>query len=210
MLPIWGSREALALRVETLSQFPLNTQPALRTIPYTVTIDTMIPDPTRETERDLTVISVVVLVIGLCAFLAFAIGSVWLLSIRQHGARASLGSDGIQKIDILVKGRYRPNTVVVKKGIPVRLLFNRQENMPCSERVIFSAFRQECWLPPFVTTAVEFTPTQSGDFLFTCAEGMYQGRLVVEEATRTWFLKQHMKAPAISLHSSPHPLDHKD
>ncbi len=119
-----------------------------------------------------------VLVALITAIIAVA---VWLLSKQKSAAKVVMSGDGFQEVEITVKGRYHPDTVVVKSGVPVRLLFNRQEDAPCSERVIFSAFQQERWLPPFVTTPVEFIPTRAGDFLFTCAQGMYQGRLLVEE-----------------------------
>ncbi len=88
--------------------------------------------------------------------------------------------DGVQEMEILVRGRYIPDTVIVARGVPVRLLFNRQEDEPCSERVVFSEYQQERWLAPFATTAVQFIPTHAGELLFTCAQGMYQGRIVVK------------------------------
>ena len=87
----------------------------------------------------------------------------------------------MQELEIVVRGRFCPSTVVVKKDIPARLLLNRQENDPCSQQVIISGFRQERWLPPFATTPVQFIPNKLGEYLFTCSLGMYQGRLVVEE-----------------------------
>lgn len=114
------------------------------------------------------------------AVLALLGVGVWSLSRRSQGTRALTAEDGVQEMEIVVRGRYRPATVIVKKGIPVRLLFNRQEDEPCSERVVFSDFQQERWLAPFTTTAVQFIPSRPGEFLFTCAQGMYQGRLVVE------------------------------
>ena len=104
----------------------------------------------------------------------------WFAHHRPEGARAVVGNDGVQEMTIVVRGHYRPATVVVRRGVPVRLLFDRQESDPCSERVIFSDFHQERWLAPFATTAVQFIPTRSGEFLFTCAMGMYQGRLIVK------------------------------
>lgn len=127
-----------------------------------------------------------VLLIACVLSVAYVGVNLRLLRRRQSGARAAITADGVQEVEVLVKGRYQPSTVVVTQGIPVRLLFNRQEDEPCSERVIFSVFRLERWLAPFATTVVEFIPSQAGDFLFTCGHGMYQGRLVVEErGTRT-------------------------
>ncbi len=98
---------------------------------------------------------------------------------QERERQARLGADGVQEVEIVVRGGYRPRTVVVRRGRPVRLLFNRQEDISCSEKVVFSDFQQERRLPPHTTTAVQFIPTRVGEFLFTCAEGMYQGRLIV-------------------------------
>lgn len=117
--------------------------------------------------------------IALLALLIPLLAGGWYLSMRHRAVAARIGEDGVQEVEILVRGRYRPAIVVVKRGTPVRLLFNRQEDDPCSERVIFSDFQQERRLAPFATTTVQFIPTSAGEFLFTCAHGLYQGRLLV-------------------------------
>src|SRR3990172_4106171 len=103
------------------------------------------------------------------------------LGVWQRPARTRLSSDGFQELEVVVKGRYLPDLVEAKRGIPVRLHFRREEDKPCSERVIFSDFHVGARLPAHQSTAVSFIPTKCGEFLFTCAFGMYQGRLVVVE-----------------------------
>ncbi len=104
----------------------------------------------------------------------------WLLRHHRGAVRAILAADGVQEATVVVRGQYRPATVVVKRGVPVRLLFDRQEDRACSEMVIFAELRQERWLAPFATTVVQFIPNRAGEFLFTCAMGMYEGRLIVK------------------------------
>jgi P-type Cu+ transporter len=106
----------------------------------------------------------------------------WFALARQRGgAVAAMAPDGVQEVEIMVRGRYQPDTLVVTAGIPARLLFNRQEDNPCSDRVIFSDSMQEQRLAPFAVTPMQFIPSRSGEFLFTCSMGMYQGRLLVRE-----------------------------
>jgi Cu+-exporting ATPase len=107
-----------------------------------------------------------------------------LLGAWQRPARMPLSADGFQELDVIVRGRYTPDMVEAKRGIPVRLHFRREEDTPCSERVIFSDFHVGACLPAYRTTAVSFIPTKCGEFLFTCAFGMYQGRLVVVEPSK--------------------------
>ncbi len=119
----------------------------------------------------------------------------WLFTHRLEGARAVVGDDGVQVVTIVVRGHYRPAMVVARRGVPLRLLFDRREDEPCSERVIFSDFQQERWLAPFATTPIQFIPTRTGEFLFTCAMGMYQGRLVVEEPRAAGLVARFLPGP---------------
>jgi plastocyanin domain-containing protein len=61
---------------------------------------------------------------------------------KPAGAAAGISSGGIQEAFIVVKDGYSPDTIRVTAGRPVRLVFNRQESDPCSERVILDAFER--------------------------------------------------------------------
>jgi plastocyanin domain-containing protein len=100
----------------------------------------------------------------------------------RKAARAALSPKGYQEARVTINGRYHPDTVRVQQGIPVRIRFLREEDNPCSERVVFSHFGVDRRLPAFQETAVEFVPTAIGTFLFTCQWGMYRGKLVVTPA----------------------------
>lgn len=89
---------------------------------------------------------------------------------------------GVQEVRIVVSGAYSPSRISVEVGKPVRLIFDRQEDDPCSEQVLIPEFRIQKDLPAFRQTAIEFTPDKSGEFLFTCGMGMYRGTLIVQES----------------------------
>lgn len=97
---------------------------------------------------------------------------------RQRGW-ARLAADGVQEATILVRNGYHPATVRVQAGLPVRLVFDRQEDVPCSARVFLSEPALCRNLAPFAKTAVTFTPRRAGHHLFTCEEGRFRGYLVV-------------------------------
>jgi plastocyanin domain-containing protein len=63
--------------------------------------------------------------------------------------------------------------------MPVRLVFDRQEADPCSERVVIDAFGVSAELPTGEETVVGFTPEDAGEYEFACQMGMLRGRLVV-------------------------------
>ncbi|HEV2733978.1 MAG TPA: cupredoxin domain-containing protein [Longimicrobiaceae bacterium] len=94
---------------------------------------------------------------------------------------AAAATGGVQEVTIGVHGGYEPARVRVKRGVPVRLVFDRQESSGCSEEVVIPEFGIRRFLPAFKKTAVELTPDRAGSFDFTCGMGMLRGRLIVDE-----------------------------
>jgi plastocyanin domain-containing protein len=85
----------------------------------------------------------------------------------------------VEEIAVTVRGGYSPSTIALKAGVPTRLIFNREESSGCSAQLLIPAFGVEKPLPAFTQTVVEFTPTATGTFNFTCGMGMLKGTLVV-------------------------------
>jgi len=104
----------------------------------------------------------------------------WYFLLSRGTAVAAAMAGGVQEVRVLVKGGYTPDTIVVQAGKPVRLQFYRDETADCSERVVFERFKIDQMLPAFQTTAVEFTPTEPGEYPFRCGMNMLKGLLVVE------------------------------
>lgn len=107
---------------------------------------------------------------------------IWFFFFGERAqTRAVAAESGRQEITIVVKGGYEPDRIVVEKGRPVRLNFDREENASCSDTVVFSDFGIAQPLPAFRTTPVDFTPEKAGEFTFTCGMNMLRGKLIVEE-----------------------------
>jgi plastocyanin domain-containing protein len=104
----------------------------------------------------------------------------WYFFGERESVAAAVNAGGVQEIDVSVNGGYSPDVIAVKRGVPVRLNFYRDETSSCSEQVIFSDFGIARDLPAFKTTAIEFTPDKPGEFPFTCGMNMLHGKLVVE------------------------------
>jgi len=98
---------------------------------------------------------------------------------KPDGTVAGITSDGTQEAFIVVKGGYSPDTIRVKAGTPVRLVFNRQESDPCSERVVLDDFGVSADLPQGSNVPVAFTPTEPGSYEFACQMGMLRGTILV-------------------------------
>jgi len=98
---------------------------------------------------------------------------------KPIGTLAGVTGDGVQEAFIVVKGGYSPDTIRVAAGTPVRLVFNRQETDPCSERVVLDDFGVSADLPQGSNVPLEFTPTEAGSYEFACQMGMLRGKVVV-------------------------------
>src|SRR5512133_282916 len=99
------------------------------------------------------------------------------------GPRAARGVElrgGRQEVEITVKGGYSPNLIRARQGVPLRLVFDRQESGDCTSRVVFPDLGVSRSLAPFARTTVEFTPDHSGEFGFACGMNMVHGTLLVE------------------------------
>jgi len=119
---------------------------------------------------------IIVAVVGL--FLIFLVNWYFLFS-RRRIAPAVSEENKLQEVTIRVKGGYEPDVIVVKKGIPVRLNFYRDETADCSEVVIIGEFNIRKPLPAFKTTSIEFTPKRQGEYTFSCERVRLRGRLIV-------------------------------
>lgn len=104
--------------------------------------------------------------------------------LRSPIARFASAADGAQEAVVRVRGRYRPSVIKARRGVPLRITFDRQEATPCSEWVVFAEPRQELYLPPFRRTTIELLPAVCGEHLFTCRMGVYQGTLMVRNGGR--------------------------
>jgi plastocyanin domain-containing protein len=120
---------------------------------------------------------ILVLLAGLAAILWV---NWYFLFARRAATVAETGARGVQESVIVVQGGYSPAVIKVKKGLPVRLTFDRQETSSCSEEIVFPDFGIRKFLPAHQQTVIEFTPETPGSFDFTCGMSMLRGKLIVE------------------------------
>ena len=129
----------------------------------------------------------------------------WYFFGPKKSRRAEL-DDGVQVIEVTVKGGYSPDVIQVVPGVPVRMLFDRQESGDCSSRVVFPEFHVNQTLPAFATTPVEFLPEEPGEYEFACGMNMIRGRLqVLESGARA---AEDNARPAAAVASSPEGVEH--
>src|SRR5215475_14477114 len=124
--------------------------------------------------------SVADLAVVIAAVAALA-GLGWFFFAPRRARTAEL-SGGLQRIDVTVRGGYSPDVIRARRGVPLEVLFDRQESGDCTSRVVFPDFQVSASLPAFEQTAVRLAPASAGTFGFACGMNMVHGTLVVEPA----------------------------
>lgn len=125
-----------------------------------------------------------VVLVDLAGLLAIAaIFWYFFLSHRPDEAAAH-EAGGVQEVRVTVKGGYSPDRIVARPGVPLRLHFDRQEESPCSEEVVFPEFGVRRHLPAFATTTIDLPAKPPGSYGFACGMDMLHGTLVLGEGGR--------------------------
>src|SRR5437016_12459578 len=81
----------------------------------------------------------------------------------------------VQEVKVIVKGGYSPDLIRVRQGVPLRIVFDRQESGECTSRVVFPDFALNRALPAYAQTAVALRPERAGEFSFACVMNMVHG-----------------------------------
>jgi Cu+-exporting ATPase len=97
-------------------------------------------------------------------------------------ARTAELTGGVQRATVTVRGGYSPEVLRVRQGVPVELVFDRQESGDCTSRVVFPDFQLSAALPAYQQTTVRLNPAEAGQFGFACGMNMIHGTLIVEAA----------------------------
>jgi Cu+-exporting ATPase len=111
---------------------------------------------------------------------ALAAALTWWFFGPKPETRAAVAG-GRAEVKVTVRGGYSPSRIRARAGVPLRLLFDRQETGDCTSRVVFADFGINQELPAFATTAVTIHPERPGEYGFACGMSMVHGVLVVEE-----------------------------
>ncbi len=131
-----------------------------------------------------------------------AIGAiVWYFFLsRRPDEAAAAEVGGVQELRVVVKGGYSPDRIVARPGLPLRLHFDRQEQSPCSEEVVFPDFGVRRHLPAFATTTVDLPARPAGNYAFACGMDMLHGTLVLGDAA----LESGLSRDRLQEHGSEH------
>ncbi len=92
---------------------------------------------------------------------------------------ASLSND-TQKVTITVSGGYTPNTVVLRRGVPAQIIFDRKDSSGCFNEVVFPDFGVHETLPVGQQHPVEIDTSKPGEYQYACGMNMFHGKVVIK------------------------------
>ena len=130
---------------------------------------------------------VIVLILGISnvtngmALLGFSPGNAFASPELSEDIDLSI-VNGRQQIemDVTSRGSYEPSTLTVQVGTPVDWKINGADFMGCADTLILSAFGVNERLKTGANL-VQFTPTKTGRYTFSCSMGMIRGTMIVTE-----------------------------
>src|SRR5215510_4437841 len=106
-------------------------------------------------------------------------GLAWFFFAPRRARTAELAG-GVQRVVVTVKGGYSPDVIKVRQGVPLEMVFDRQEAGDCTSRVVFPDLAVSASLPAFERTTVRLAPPAAGSFGFACGMNMIHGTLIVD------------------------------
>ncbi len=100
-------------------------------------------------------------------------------SIKDVEAAKINNNDGAQVVELTLKNfNYYPNIINLKKGVPAKIVVDTKKVGGCFASIIIPDFG----IRKFVSgndNIIEFTPTKTGIFRFSCPMGMGSGKIIV-------------------------------
>lgn len=89
-------------------------------------------------------------------------------------------TDNQQDVSVEVNGGYTPSTVVLKRGIPAQITFNRKDPSSCLEQVVFADLGVNDFLPQNQDHVVKIDTSKAGEFDYACGMNMFHGKVIVQ------------------------------
>jgi Cu+-exporting ATPase len=86
-------------------------------------------------------------------------------------------ANGDQVVEVVVDRGYRPQSIVARAAVPLRLVFHRRDDDPCSDRIVFSSPHIDRRLARGTATTIVLPAQPAGEIRFTCGMGRYHGQI---------------------------------
>jgi plastocyanin domain-containing protein len=100
---------------------------------------------------------------------------------RARSGRADTAADGVQTLELRSEaGEYRPNVVHARAGAPLRLRVVVRDRSACATRLLVPDLGVDLALVAGGAAEIVLPPAPAGSYVFTCAQKMVKGVLVLE------------------------------
>lgn len=103
----------------------------------------------------------------------------WFFGKHETSSASATEVNGVQKIEILVDGGYKPEVVRLKAGMPAEITFLRKSRSSCFDEVLLPDFRQQAKLPVNQPVTLTVQPDKAGSFTYSCGMHMFFGKIEV-------------------------------
>ena len=120
------------------------------------------------------------LLISIVCLLGVAFIAWWFFAEHEKVSDHARQKSGYQEIEVEVMGGYSPETIVLKKNVPARIIFNRKDPSSSLAQVIFPDFGVHEDLPLGEKHVIEITPEKAGEYGYSCGMNMMHGHMIVE------------------------------
>jgi hypothetical protein len=100
----------------------------------------------------------------------------------EQPVRARSDPSGHQVVEITVRRGYQPDSIRAYAGVPLRIVFWREDDDICSERVVFSNPRLDHSATG--ATTIDLPAQPPGGIRFTCGMGRYRGHIEIVDDRR--------------------------
>ncbi len=104
----------------------------------------------------------------------------WFFGKHEVSTASSVVSGNSQSANVIVNGGYNPAVLVLKKGVPATLIFNRKDPSTCLEKVVFPDFGINQDLPQNKDVALNIDTSEAGEYEYACGMNMFHGKIIVK------------------------------
>ncbi len=99
---------------------------------------------------------------------------------KKESKEASIKGD-YQEIDLKITGLgYKPNIILAKKGIPLKINIYAETNAGCGGEILFPDFNIDELIPFGGSKLIIINPDKEGTFKFRCSMDMLRGNLIIQ------------------------------
>ncbi len=118
-------------------------------------------------------------VVVVTGVLLLSLALLWFFFGPRRAPQLAERDEHVQTVTVVVRGGYTPQRIEAVVGVPLQIVFDRQESGDCTSKVVFPDLGISRMLPAFERTTVELVPRAAGEFEFSCGMNMVHGSLTV-------------------------------